>query len=60
MGSSLESAVGGIDARVCKDDPACVDVISPRHAEPWHMPADEFAAFVARVKAGTYDPLLPG
>jgi hypothetical protein len=52
-------AVAGLDPSGRRTG-ACVDVYDTRHpSDILHMAADEFAAFVARAKAGGFDHLVP-
>lgn len=52
------NAVRSLEARACDGD--SVDVFNTRHpCEVLHSPADEFAAFIARAKAGYFDHLIP-
>jgi hypothetical protein len=52
-------AVAGLDASGRRTG-AYVDVYDRRHpSDILHVPADEFAAFVARAKAGGFDHLVP-
>jgi hypothetical protein len=52
------SAARGIEAKACGDD--CVDVFDTSHPyEVIHQPADHFAAFLAKAKAGHFDHLVP-
>jgi hypothetical protein len=52
------AAVQGLDAQQCHR--AYVDVFDTTHpADVLHFPADVFAAFIERAKAGKYDDLCP-
>lgn len=51
-------AVRGLRVRICGH--ADVDLFNIRHpADVLHVVADEFAVFVAKVKAGGFDHLVP-